>query len=717
VASEEIVARLRLRNVLRFQADAKRAEHSIKDIKDAAKDGDSWLNQLGSALKEFASNIPQATGRTRIFGFAIGTVVTAAVASIPVIVGLGGALTALAGSAGAAAVGAGGLAAGLVGLALPMGALALVTADALDGINKVGTAYQRWQVAVGTYGRNSQQAETALRRLNAITQLYGGESVLNAVKALDHLRSEFRRFNQPAIQVLIAMFTDLVNGARTLIPIFAKMAYAAANVVRGGLDVLIARLTGAEFSSLADTFTSLFQALGGPLITAATNLLFGFLNLGARMGPFLGYIVDDIVALSVAFQDWATNGNLGGIISQFFSWYDLLKAVGGLLFTILTSGASQGQGMVDTLTDIVNKWNAFLQTPTGQSDLKSFFADAINFTKSFIGVIASIIGVIFQFGRAALPLYTAAIGAAKEGFHEFMDAIAPAEPFFRNILGPLLLGIAKGVIGSVVGAFKFLIFVIRIVATVLGWLGTKLAFLKPVMFIIGQIIGFIAGGPILKFLGGLGKINILLGPLGALFRMLAIPLRMAGGLIGWIGGKIAGLLGWFGKLAYGAIPIFRGAINGVIKWLTGAGAKFFNAGFNLWKRLGEGIRQAIGSGLGFAGDIGKAVYNFIAGHVNSALPNSLGPINIPDNPIPMMASGGVVSGSGSWITGERGPEINTLRNGRVTVVPLTPGVNAQGTGATLNPSGGTRTIVTKVFLKGRQIAEAVADELEDEKAR
>lgn len=717
MASEEIVARLRLRNVLRFQADAKRAEGSIKDIKDAAKDGDSMLNQLGSALKEFASNIPQTAGRTRIFGFAIGTVVTAGIAAIPVVVGLGGALTALAGSAGAAAVGAGGLAAGLIGLALPLGALGLVTADAVDGINKVGTAYKQWQVAVGTYGRNSQQAETALARLNAITQLYGGESVLDAVKALDALRNEFRKFNQPAIQVLIHMFTDLINGARMLVPVFAKMAYAAATVVRGGLDVLIARLTGAEFTSLAETFTRLFEALGGPLIQAATNFLFGFLNLGARMGPFLGYIVDDIVALSLAFQDWATNGNLGGIISQFFSWYDLLKAVGGLLYTILSGGAEQGQGMVDSLTDIVNKWNAFLQTPTGQSDLKSFFADAISFTEAFIGAIAAVIGFLFKFGRAALPIYTAAIGAVKEGFNQFMDAMAPAEPFFNNILLPLLEGIAKGVLSSVVGAFKFLIFVVRIVATVLGWLGTKLAFLKPVMGIVGQIIGFIAGGPILKLLSGLGKVNILLGPLGFLFRMLSAPIRMAGGLIGWLVGKVFGLIGIFIRLAGRIIPLFRGAINGVVNFITGAGSRFFNAGVALWNRLRDGIMQAIGSGLGFAGDIGKAVYNFIAGGINSALPNSLGPINIPDNPIPMMASGGVVSGSGSWITGERGPEINTLRNGRVTVVPLTPGVNAQGTGATLNPDGGRRTIVTKVFLKGRQIAEAVADELEDEKAR
>jgi hypothetical protein len=83
----------------------------------------------------------------------------------------------------------------------------------------------------------------------------------------------------------------------------------------------------------------------------------------------------------------------------------------------------------------------------------------------------------------------------------------------------------------------------------------------------------------------------------------------------------------------------------------------------------------------------------------------------------MLAGGGVVSGSGSWITGEAGPEINTLRDGKVSVVPLTPAVKAQGTSATLSPREGKRTIVTKVYLKGRQIAEAVADEVDDENAR
>jgi hypothetical protein len=276
----------------------------------------------------------------------------------------------------------------------------------------------------------------------------------------------------------------------------------------------------------------------------------------------------------------------------------------------------------------------------------------------------------------------------------------------------------------VVGAFKFLVFMVKIAATWLGFLGSKLGFLKGVFYVVGQVIGFVFGGWILKILSWLGKLNVLLGPLGTAFRILAVPINLAGRAFGWLGAKAGALFMYIANGARMIPSIISRAFNSVLNFITGAGARFYDAGVKLWNFLKNGLLGAISSGAGSVGEFAQAIANSVIKLLNSAIPNRIpipGPapdINLPNDPIPMLARGGVVSGVGSWITGEAGPELNTLTSGgQVVVKPLTPGVVAQGTSATVDAGGGRRTIVSKVYLRGRQIAEAVADEAEDEKAR
>jgi hypothetical protein len=225
----------------------------------------------------------------------------------------------------------------------------------------------------------------------------------------------------------------------------------------------------------------------------------------------------------------------------------------------------------------------------------------------------------------------------------------------------------------------------------------------------------------LKVLSALAKMTVVLRPLALLFRLLAVPIEFAGAVIGKLFSWLGRLLGVLGKVG-GILPWVRGAFASVLDFLAGAGSRFFDMGVRLWTLFKKGILQAIGSGLGFAGDIAKGIWNFIARTFNKFLPDKIhgpGPLpdlNLPSNPLPQLAGGGVVSGSGSWITGEAGPEINTLVGGRVVVQPLTPGIAAQSTNATLSPNE-PRILVSKIYLRGRQIAEAVADEAADDRAR
>jgi hypothetical protein len=717
-----ITAWLRLRDRARFSKDANKAARDIREIGRAADETggpQGPLQKLGAALAQFGEASSSLTPRTRIFGFAIGTVATAAIGAIPLIVGLAGAATAVVASFASAAIGAGLLAGALTAvLGAGLGSVGLVAFNFAQNFQDVNERFTTYRNAVASFGRDSQQAETAFKRLNGVIKESGGPLVYQAVRAWYELRNEFTQGVAPAMQKVWGFAIRLIDAIRPMIPLFARLTGQAVDALIPVLEKWVALLGSPEIRRGLQAIFDGFSRIAGPIGMGVQNIFLGLFRLTVRMLPFLGRIADGFEIISAAFLRWASDADLSPFLASLQSWWDLLKAIGGLMVTVFTGGAAQGDSLVQSLTGVINKWNDFLSTTEGRGEMRQFFTDAVSMTKAFANVLGGFFGFLFNFGRTLMPLYTQVFGVISDAVGQFFAALAPAKPFWDNVLGPLLKGLAIGVGGTLVGAFKVITGVIRIFATALGWLGKHAEDDKGTFETLGKIIGFFLGGPILKALGSIGKLNIVLRPLGFLFRALYAPIQLVGSALGWVLTRIGSLSGAILGFAGRILPFLRTAWNRVLGWLTGAGigGRLFDAGIKLWNKLRQGFLQAIGSGLGFAGDIGKAIWNFIAGNFNRALPDHIGPINLPDNPLPMLAAGGVVSGQGSWITGEQGPELNTLRGGRVTVEPL-PAVQAQSTSATLEPGGGRRVLVSKVYLRGRQIAEAVADEAEDDEAR
>jgi hypothetical protein len=715
-----IIARLKLRDRARFVKDARLAAHEIRKIGDAADDASNAGGGMMGVFKNLFDNIPQWGGRTRIFGFAVGTVVTALIAVIPLAVGLGGALVALTGSLAAAAIGAGLLATAMGGtLALGLGGIGLVLFDIGKNFATVNTRFQTWRQTVAAFGADSKQAQTALARLNGVVQTSGGPLMLEAVQAWTELRDEFSKAMTPVAGRLMEAMLGIFNAIRILLPTIVKFTTIVTDSLAPVLKSWLGALTSKDFQGALIAIAHSFAAIAGPLGQALLNIFAGMIAITVRLAPVLRIIAFAIEDVTAKFAVWAQTANFRPFLSQLGAWWGLLKSAGGLLVTLLSGGAAAGRELVWALTDVFNGWNAFLKGGEGQFKMSTFFEDAIRMTKSFAGVMAGLTSFIFKFARAAIPIYDAAFKAISSAVHQLFDALAPAKPFWDNVLWPFIKGLAIGIGATLVGAFKFIIFLIKIFATVLGWIGKRLAFAKGAFELAGKVIGFLAGGPILKLLGLLGKLNILLGPLGFLFRVLALPIRLAGWAFGFLlkmGFRmVSGLFGRLSKI----LPFMKSIWNAVIGFLTGPGlgGRLFDAGIKIWNWVRNGMMQAISSGLGFAIDMAKSIANAVIKLLNSAIPNSIPipgapDIDLPNNPIPMLAGGGVVSGVGSWITGEAGPELNTLQSGRVTVQPL-PAVGVQSTNATLAPGGGHRTIVTKVYLRGKQIAEAVADEASD----
>lgn len=122
--------------------------------------------------------------------------------------------------------------------------------------------------------------------------------------------------------------------------------------------------------------------------------------------------------------------------------------------------------------------------------------------------------------------------AAQKYGGQLLEAFKPAQPFFQNVLLPVIEGIGTGV----TAAFVVAIPIVNAIATALGAVGKALGPLSPAFKIIGGAIGVFLAGPILGLLGKLPKV-------GLLFRAMGAPVKLATGSIGLFGKALSGLGG------------------------------------------------------------------------------------------------------------------------------------------------------------------------------
>jgi TP901 family phage tail tape measure protein len=315
---------------------------------------------------------------------------------------------------------------------------------------------------------------------------------------------------------------------------------------------------------------------------------------------------------------------------------------------------------------------------------------------------------------------------------QIVDAFRPAAPFLQNVLIPLLKGVAVGVISGVVMSFKVVLPVIKAVMTALGWLGNLLRPLRGVFFALGVVIGWIAGGPILKALGAVSK-------LGIVFRLMLVPVRLANGifgrLFGWIG-KAAGafvrahlaVLRFVATFASSPARVARAALNivgTIIHTVSTLHTRLARLAISVGSRLMSGIANGVRSKLGAIGSffarVGKSMLDAIVNAIKAA-PGAIGSalMSIVPGPlkrfakklIPGAATGGTFLRGGAAIVGERGPELATFptgttvydakqtRKARTSMAPSRPDTFV----ANLHIDG--KQVHSVVFERNRQMAEA-----------
>jgi tape measure domain-containing protein len=338
---------------------------------------------------------------------------------------------------------------------------------------------------------------------------------------------------------------------------------------------------------------------------------------------------------------------------------------------------------INKVADAVSKWARAGGVTTAITALTQGFKGQDR------GMLTGLPGILAKIGTIAGQGFR----IASDAVGQFIGALKPMMPFIQNIVLPLLKGIAIGVLGSVVGAFKVLIPIIRIVATVLGWIGTKARPLRGVFEKIGMVIGFVFGPAILRAIGMLGKLGGVFRVIAFAAKVLAVPLRVLGavfkGLISVVG-KLFGVLGKMG-------PIASRAMSALTRPFRSLGAKFLEFGKAIVTGIANGIKSAPGA---------------ILGALKSMLPGGKAG-SLIRKAIPGLASGGVVGRGGVALVGEAGPELVRMDAG-ARVYPLpSPSVSPIAAGG----GYGSGDIHVPVYLDGRVITEVVAQRTSDRRAR
>lgn len=268
-----------------------------------------------------------------------------------------------------------------------------------------------------------------------------------------------------------------------------------------------------------------------------------------------------------------------------------------------------------------------------------------------------------------------AFTAIKPFLTDFIAGLAGAVTWIQdniNWIGPLVAGVA--IVAAAVGVW-----------TVAQWALNAALTANP--------IGIIIVG-----------IGLLIGAIILLVQnwdtVVAWITEVWGGFISWITGVLDGFVGWWNGIwaAVGdwitavwttIVATVQGVWNGFWGWIVGAVVGFLGWWNGIWKALGDGW-NALWSGFGsIVSGIWNGIIGGIKGYINTLIRLINGVIDgvnlliggagsvigldlaIPN--IPMLATGGTITRSGSVIVGENGPELLNLPAGASVNPDITAG--------------------------------------------
>lgn len=341
------------------------------------------------------------------FGSAGGLALMAG--ALPAVVQLGGGAGALLGSAGMGALGAGAIAAPAIGgLATGAGLSAMVGVSAQGQINDASKAMEKFRDVIADYGRSSKEAARAKRELDQ-AMAAAPEGTRELLRMTRGLSREWARDTRPARNSYVGVLRSGLRAGNAL----EGTAARGANRVTGALDreasALSTWISGGTGQRAIRQGAGIFDENLGNMRGAGQNSFEAFLNVMQASRPFFREATDWLREWT---RGWATGTDdiertresIGRMVDHLKSWMRLTGATGGLIGSLLGSGAPEGQRMVDDLTGTFDRWSAWLDTHPRQ--VQDFFRRSVDGTEQLAEGLWEVVRALGQIGDDLGPLLT-----------------------------------------------------------------------------------------------------------------------------------------------------------------------------------------------------------------------------------------------------------------------------------------------------------------------
>lgn len=421
-------------------------EHEIHKLGGAVDDIDPSLERHQGVLSRWASSLASTTVRVGPFTASLKQLSTAAVVLGPVLTGLGGGITSLVGVLGTGL--AGGLAvssAALTGFVLTAAGIGMVLKPAISEFNEANKATQAYSKAVLKYGKDSSQAKTAQEQMNHV--LAGiSPNAQQAAKGWANMKTRWSELTASTKDDVLGGINQSIKTASALLPSFAKQTVASTKVASQAWGGWMKSLRSSEAKQL------LSQTMAG-FRDSIPGIAGGLASLGAAFGRVSASASKLLPGLTGGFAKWA-NGlekSIGGgagldagldrIVGHMRDLGHLAQSSGGLLTNLFNTSADSGDDLVQSLTKVTDKWNAWVKSAHGQESLDNFFGEAADETEKLGGMLSRFTAILFQVGRATAPL--------SNGFLDFATALGDVVQAITSIAP--LRGVLTG-LGAALGA-------------------------------------------------------------------------------------------------------------------------------------------------------------------------------------------------------------------------------------------------------------------------
>lgn len=403
------------------------------------------IKDLHTRLLDVAKGAKNARIQLGFMSGSLGGIAAGAAALAPIITGLIGTIGALISSVGAGLGGALGLgAAGMTGFGLA--AIGMVSTlkpfiGQLTLAHKYVTAHN---LAIAKYGAQSKKGQAATAQFNHEMKNLT-PAAAETVKGFDLLRTRWQKLTQTVankqignivgatfktVKADMGFFAKDTNQAFTAVghSWSGLMAQFRSPAARAGLDTI--------FTNFNKTIPGMFDALGHLAAVVGRGL--------ANFSKYLPRIVHGFDAWANRLDQTSKNadGFSHGINTMVTSFKDLVHFLGAatrFLFTFFKAGVGPGNGLVNNMTDSLNKLSDSMATVAGQTKLHNFFTRSIDTTKQLWAALLPVVSAFVQFSQVMAP--AAAIGLHVVSMFTRLAAAAVSFKPLRWVVG-LALGIS-----------------------------------------------------------------------------------------------------------------------------------------------------------------------------------------------------------------------------------------------------------------------------------